>query len=152
MAATVPMPAHGQATALRFDPPQPHELQRYFSDLDILFAASHVTEAAEKKTHVCRYIDIDTADLWVSLPKHNTTSTYKVFRTAIYKLYPRSEEEHKWSISDMDKLIGEQLCFGIFSTHKLVVYYCTFYNITRFLIIKNCISEAKQSRAFICGF
>jgi hypothetical protein len=40
MAATIPMPACGQATTLRFDPVQPHELQRYFSDLNILFAAS----------------------------------------------------------------------------------------------------------------
>jgi hypothetical protein len=52
----------------------------------------------------------------------------------------------------MDKLVGEQPCFGIFSAHKLRVYYCTFYNITRFLIINNCISKAKQSRAFIRGF
>jgi hypothetical protein len=146
------MPTRGQATALQFDLSQPCELQRYFLDLNILFAASHITDATEKKTHMCQYINIDTANLWVSLPKHDTTSAYEVFCTAIYKLYPGLEEEHKWSILDMDKLIGEQLCFGIFSTHKLRVYYRTFYSITRFLIIKNHISKAEQSRAFICGF
>jgi hypothetical protein len=62
------------------------------------------------------------------------------------------EEERKWSILDMDKLVSEQLRFSIFSAHKLGVYYHTFYNITRFLIIKNHMSEAEQSRAFICGF
>jgi hypothetical protein len=121
-------------------------------DLYILFAASHVTDTAEKKTHVCQYIDIDTVDLWVSLPEHNTTITYEVFCTTIYKLYPRLVEEHKWSILDMDKLVGEQLHFGIFSAHELGVYSRTFYNITRFLIIKNHISKAEQSRAFVHGF
>jgi hypothetical protein len=37
------------------------------------------------------------------------TKTFDKFKSAIFKLYPGSESEHKWTIADMDKLVGEQL-------------------------------------------
>jgi hypothetical protein len=52
----------------------------------------------------------------------------------------------------MDKLIGEQLCIGIYDINDLSSYYRSFYTITKFLIDKNCLSNAEQSRTFIRGF
>jgi hypothetical protein len=57
-----------------------------------------------------------------------------------------------WSISDMDKLVGEQLRLGIHSATELGTYFHAFYTITQFLRHKNRISEAEQSRAFVRGF
>jgi hypothetical protein len=34
-------------------------------------------------------------------------------KSAIFKLYPGSESERKWTIADMDKLVREQLRMGI---------------------------------------
>jgi hypothetical protein len=52
----------------------------------------------------------------------------------------------------MDKLVGEQLWMGILDVSDLGNYYKVFYTITQFLLTKNHISEAEQSRAFTRGF
>jgi hypothetical protein len=152
MATNTVMPARGHSTAPKFDPTQPRELRRYFIELDMLFGAAGVTDSDQMKTHACRYVDIDTAELWESLPEFAAGTSYNAFKTAIHKLYPGSENDRKWSIADMDKLVGEQLRVGIFDASELGMYYRSFYNITQFLRTKNRISEAEQSRAFVRGF
>jgi hypothetical protein len=52
----------------------------------------------------------------------------------------------------MDKLVGEQLWMGILNVSDLGNHYWVFYTITQFLLTKNRISEAEQSRAFTRGF
>jgi hypothetical protein len=52
----------------------------------------------------------------------------------------------------MDKLVREQLRVGILNVSDLRSYYQVFHTIIQFLLTKNCISEAEQSRAFTRGF
>src|SRR3981189_999538 len=93
------------------------------------------------------------ADISMSIPlnygnrsvQHNFTQ----FKEAVFKLYPGSKEERKWTIADMDKVVGEQLRIGILDVNDLGAYYCAFFTITTFLCNKNHLSEAEQSRAFI---
>jgi hypothetical protein len=118
----------------------------------MLFSACSITDSNQIKRHACHYLDIDSAELWESVPGFATGISFNNFRTAIHKLYPGSENDHKWSISDMDKLVSKQLRVGIFDVSDLGMYYCSFYNITQFLCMKNRISEAEQSRAFVRGF
>jgi hypothetical protein len=139
------MPARGQSTAPKFNPSQPHELRRYFAELDMLFLTCNIDDHAEKKMYACRYLDIDSAELWETLPEYADAHTYGEFVTAVYLLYPGSEEDSKWSITDMDKLIGEQLRLGILNATDLGVYYHSFYAITQFLISQNRLSTAEQS-------
>jgi hypothetical protein len=146
------MPACGHLTAPKFDPTQPRELRRYFNELDMLFTACSITDSDQMKRHACRYLDIDLAKLWESVPEFATGVSFNNFRTAIHKLYPSSENNHKWLISDMDKLVSEQLHISIFDASDLGMYYRSFYNITQFLCMKNRILEAEQSRAFVRGF
>jgi hypothetical protein len=74
----------------------------------------------EKKKHACQYIDIDMADLWEAIPEFDVTKTFDEFKSAIFKLYLGSESEHKWTIADMDKLVGEQLQMGILDVSLLL--------------------------------
>jgi hypothetical protein len=152
MAAPSTMPPQGNGSAPKFTPDAPRELQRYFKELELLFGPAQIINDAEKKKHACRYIDIDTADLWEAIPEFDGTKTFNDFKSAIFKLYPSSESERKWTIADMDKLVGEQLRVGIPDVSDLRNYYQVFYTITQFLLTKNRISEAEQSRAFIRGF
>jgi hypothetical protein len=152
MAANPTMPARGHATAPTFDPSQPRELRRYFNELEMLFQRCNITDSEEMKKHACRYVDIDTSELWESIPEYLPTVSFNNFRIAVHKLYPGSEDDRKWSIADMDKLVGEQLRIGIYDENALGLYFRSFYNITRFLHSKNRISDAEQSRAFVRGF
>jgi hypothetical protein len=147
------MPARGDRSAPRFDPHQPRELRRYFDDLAFAFNRANITDNAEKKTHACRYANVDTADLWESIAEYSDAQkTYEDFVKAVHSLYPGSEEERKWSVADMDKLVGERSRLGVLSLGDLGEYYRQFYTITTFLIGKRRLSAAEQSRAFVRGF
>jgi hypothetical protein len=146
-ASNTPMPSRGNRSAPKFDLKQPRELRRYFSDLDTHFAHVSITNTAAKKTNACSYVDVDTSKLWELLSEFSdATKTYLEFIAAIYALYP-GLEEHKWSVADMDKVVGEQSHLGVISLGDLGEYYRQFLTITRFLHSKNRLSEAKQSRA-----
>ena len=146
------MPPRGHRTAPTFSADQPRELHRYFQELNDLFTDCQVVDDQAKKQYACRYLDIDSAELWESLPEYQAMNTFAQFVTAVYKLYPGSEDERKWSIADMDKLVGEQLRIGIYDTNDLGNYYRAFFAIMQFLRSKNRLSEAEQSRAFVRGF
>jgi hypothetical protein len=77
----------------------------------------------EKKKHTCQYVDINMADLWEAIPEFDVTKTFDEFKSAIFKLYPGSESERKWTIADMDKLVREQLRMGILNVSDLRNYY-----------------------------
>jgi hypothetical protein len=63
------------------------------------------------------------ADLWETIPEFDATKTFNEFKSAIFKLYLGSESERKWTIADMDKLVGEQLQMGILDVSDLRNYY-----------------------------
>jgi hypothetical protein len=88
----------------------------------LLFGPAQVVDDTEKKKHTCRYIDIDTADLWEAIPEFDVNKTFDKFESTIFKLYPGSESERKWTIADMDKLVGEQLQMGILDVSDLGNY------------------------------
>src|ERR1700690_2360644 len=74
------------------------------------------------------------------------------FVNAVFKLYPGTDDEQKWTIADMDTLVGSQLCVGIYDKTTLLNYYRPFIMITQYLLGKNHILKAEQSCAFLRGF
>ena len=106
----------------------------------------------ERKSYACSYLDIDSAELWEALPEYDEPDNWDSFKAATFKLYPGAEDERKFSIADMDKLVGEQLHIGIYTDKDLGNYYRSFFSITQFLLTKNRLSIAEQSRAFVRGF
>jgi hypothetical protein len=58
------MPPRGHGSTPKFIPDVPRELQRYFKELELLFGPAQVVDDTEKKKHACRYVDINTTDLW----------------------------------------------------------------------------------------
>ncbi|ETW75998.1 hypothetical protein HETIRDRAFT_422610 [Heterobasidion irregulare TC 32-1] len=74
------------------------------------------------------------------------------FHFEVYRLYPGSEEERKWSVSDMDKLVGETSRVGILSLSELGNYHRRFLAIMVFLLSKAQILAAEQECAFARGF
>ena len=97
------------------------------------------------KIQACHYIDADSADLWKSSLFFIDTLTYAAFKTAIMKLYPGADDNHKWVISNLNKLVGAWSRNGIADSHQLGTYYHSFLNISHFLILKDCLSENEQS-------
>jgi hypothetical protein len=63
MTTPTTMPPRGHSSAPKFNPDIPWELQRYFKELEMLFATAQIVNNEEKKKHACQYVNIDTADL-----------------------------------------------------------------------------------------
>ena len=148
-----PMPAHGDCRAPTFDPSKPRELRCFFEELKFHFGRSNVVNEVTMKKHALRFADCDTAELWEILPKFaDTAKMYQDFVDAVYKLYPGSDSEQRWAIADMDKLVGETSWVGILPLADLGRYHREFMVIMMFLITKNHISPAEQSRVFVRGF
>ena len=153
MATIIPMPSRGDRSAPTFNTKQPHELCRYFVDLEFMFDRAGVIDRVDKKRHTCRYVDIDTSELWETLDEYsNAAKSFDDFKIAVHALYPGSDEERRWSVADMDQLVGEWSHLGITSLGQLGEYHRSFLTITMFLRSKNRLSEVEQSRAFVRGF
>jgi hypothetical protein len=146
------MPPRGHSTAPRFDPSKPRELRRYFDELDLLFGSCQIADNPEKKKFACHYVDIDTSDLWKSIPQHAAASTFQEFVTAVIKLYPGADDDRRWTQIDLDALVGEQLRLGIRTMTDLGNYYRSFFTITQYLITKGWMAEIEQGRAYARAF
>ena len=120
--ATVPMPAKGHSTAPKFSAYQPRELRRYFEELDNLFAGAAIMDDQTKKSQACRYLDFESADLWQNIPTFAAGSTYDNWKEELYKLYPGAEADKKYTVADMDKLVGERYRAGIYTLEELASY------------------------------
>ncbi|KAH9018553.1 hypothetical protein EDB84DRAFT_1276122, partial [Lactarius hengduanensis] len=147
------LPAHTERSAPSFDETQPEEIERYFADLELLLDNHTVAADGERKQAAVRYLKaVRTEKLWKTTPAFNdTTKTYAEFRADILKLYPGASDDCTYTMQDLDAVVGECAGIGIFSASDLGDYNHQFLLITHYLISKNHMSTAEQSRAFLRG-
>ncbi|EED81088.1 predicted protein [Postia placenta Mad-698-R] len=128
------MPPRGHSTAPSFDP-------------------SEITDKAAKKQWAVRYPSIDVADLWETIESFiDVAKSYNNWKADIRALYPGADDTRKWSLADMDQLIGERARIGIHNAADLGCYYRDFMAITKHLITQHRLSTIEQSHAFLRGF
>ncbi|EED83842.1 predicted protein [Postia placenta Mad-698-R] len=147
------MPPRGHSTAPSFDPSEVRSLRRYFQDLEALFTRCQITDEAAKKQWAVRYPSIDVADLWETIESFiDVAKSYNDWKADVRALYPGTDDTRKWSLADMDQLIGERARIGIHNAADLGCYYRDFMAITKHLIAQHRLSPIEQSRAFLRGF
>ncbi|KAF8132727.1 hypothetical protein K438DRAFT_1787789 [Mycena galopus ATCC 62051] len=148
--AAVPMPARGDRNAPQFDSRKPHELRRYFSDLEFLFNRSSVNNDTEKKKHATRFLSVEDQEVWEALPSFSdATKTYADFKAAVLKIHAGNDEERRFGTGDLDVLIAEYVRVGILTLEDLTSFNRKFLRITTYLVSKKRLSEEDQSRAFL---
>ena len=156
MADTTPaiaLPARGERAAPKFDNSKPRELPRFFEDLEFLFGRAKITDESEKKRQLLRYVDFELEQIWKTFPEFDDPQkTYEDFKAAILVHYPDASGDFIYSIRDMDLLIGERQRIGITTAKDLSDYHLQFVAITRWLIIKQHLSELEQQRAYTRAF
>ena len=147
------MPARGHPTAPKFSGNNPRELQRYFDELDYLFTSCGIATDDAKKRYAVRYIDYETEDGWKQLGEfRDAQRTFDEFKAAVYKLYPGADDDRKWTLEDLDLLIGETSRIGFRHKMDLGDYHRKFLIITGFLVSKNRMSDNEVKRSFVRGF
>jgi hypothetical protein len=148
-ANAIQMPARGDRGAPQFDSTKPRELHRYFNDLEFLFTRSGVTDEAETKKHATGFLSVDDQDIWEALEEFSTaTKSYAEFKDAVLKLYPGTDVDRKYTLADLDALVGEYARLGILSKGDYSEFHRQFLVITRYLLAKQRLPQAEQSRSF----
>jgi len=113
----------------KFISSQPRELPCYFNKLNNLFQDASITDEGIKKAQVCWYVDINKSELWQALPEY-TSKTYDDWKKAVLALYPGATEDHKWSMADLDQLLGSTSHMGLMNSEEYAEYYHKFFTIT----------------------
>ncbi|KAF7359972.1 hypothetical protein MVEN_00724100 [Mycena venus] len=124
--APTPMPARGDRNAPQFDSTKPHELRRYFTDLEFSLGRAAVTDDAEMKKHATRFLSVENQEIWEG-----------------------NDEDRRFGLNDLDALVGQYSQVGILSLDDLKTFYRQFLRITTYLIEKKRLSKGEQSRSFL---
>ena len=149
----ISMPARGERAAPTFDRSKPRELVRFFEELEYLFDRAGLTQEADKKKHVLRYVDFEVEQIWKSFTEYaDVNKTYKDFKEAILVHYPDASGDYVYSLRDMDLLIGERQRIGISNTVDLADYHLKFLAITTWLIEKQQLGTLEQQRGYLRAF
>ncbi|KAF7359866.1 hypothetical protein MVEN_00712100 [Mycena venus] len=152
MATSTPMPACGDRNAPQFDSTKPHELRRYFTDLEFLMTRATVTVGTEMKKHATQFLSVEDQEIWEALPSFaDATKTFAQFKADILKLYAGNDEDRRFELSDLDSLVGQYSRVRILSLDDLKTFYRQFLRITTYLLDKKHLSESEQSRSFLCA-
>ena len=143
------MPMRREETAPTFDKSKPHEFPRYFSNLEHLFGRANITNEAEMKKWVVRYVDLETEQFWKSLPGFcDTLATYTIFKEEILSYYP----DPICSICDLEALICDRQQLGIASPKELSDFHLQFLAISSCLIDQQRLTDLEQQRAYARAF
>jgi hypothetical protein len=134
---TPSMPSRGDRNAPTFDSAKPRELPRHFSDLEYHFTRCNITDDAQKKSHATRFLTVRDQDAWESLTEFTTpTTSYEDFKAAVLKLYPGTDADRKYSLADLDTLVGTHVRTGIHSKGDFSEFYRDFSAISTSIIQK----------------
>ncbi|EPQ50637.1 hypothetical protein GLOTRDRAFT_133748 [Gloeophyllum trabeum ATCC 11539] len=91
--------------------------------------------------------------LWKGVPEFSDDSkSFEDFKGAVLALYPAVKEDQRYSIGDMDRVVGERQHVGIHNLADLAAFHRDFLLITRYLRKNDIISVREQGRAFQRGF
>jgi len=147
------MPARGERAAPSFDKSKPRELVRFFEELEYLFERASLTEEADKKKHVLRYVDFEVEQIWKTFTEYSDAAkSYKDFKSAILVHYPDASGDYVYSLRDMDLRIGERQRLGMSNTNDLADYHLQFLSITSWLIEKQQLGSLEQQRGYLRAF
>ncbi|KAH9009722.1 hypothetical protein EDB85DRAFT_2162357 [Lactarius pseudohatsudake] len=147
------LPGVNEWLAPSFSEERPEEAGWYFARVKELLARHTVTTNQDKKLGTLKYLSLRSERLWMGVPAWaDQTKTYDEFKAGVLRLYPQASDDATFTIHDLDATVGEQARLGILNSNDLGDYYQDFLVISQYLVSKNRLSAAEQSRAFICGF
>jgi hypothetical protein len=148
------LPFRGAHGAPAFDGTPTH-LNRFFSDLDLIYSALGLTPTdPERVTQAIYYLDADTAFLWETLSAPAGAAwTWDAFKAAVRALYPGSDSSARlYSVSDLERVVQEWATRGIFTRGELGDYFRSFTRISSHLLSNRRIDQNTLNRLYIQGF
>jgi hypothetical protein len=122
----------------------------YFDEIESLSTDAGLNEEG-KIRHALHYASREDNKLWSMLSKAQLPE-YAKFWDAVVKLYPRANNERKYTESNLEWLIEMQRQYGMESRAKLGHYYREFRYISKFLVDKQRLSDIEWNKMYMQGF
>ncbi|KZT19012.1 hypothetical protein NEOLEDRAFT_1183764 [Neolentinus lepideus HHB14362 ss-1] len=155
MADVKALPSRHDKAAPVFNPENPRSLLHYLEDLEDLFKVhpTLIMNEADKKRTAIKYVPMHEEEMWKGLLEYeDAAKIYEEFVTALKTLYPAVRKDQRYSVGDMDRLVGERVRIGIHNLADLSTFYHELLLITHFLHHRDLISEHEQNCAFQHAF
>ncbi|KAG6852027.1 hypothetical protein C0991_003783, partial [Blastosporella zonata] len=103
--------------------------------LEFLFASCGVTKNAKKKALGICYMDYNTSEQWLSILEYQPYNasqpahpySYDKWKRAIISLYPGANAATKYSMADLDQIMGKAARTNIKTIGQFADYYRKFY-------------------------
>ncbi|KAG6904257.1 hypothetical protein DXG01_011369, partial [Tephrocybe rancida] len=171
MTSTKTMPPRGHGSAPTFNTKDPRELTRYFDEIEIMLNMCDITDDTLMKQHATRYVDYDTVEQWRSLPQYQphmaqqvpaqppaagtveqaVPQTYTMWKDAVIALYPGAAEDHKYSQSDLERLVHNNAFVYDQSIGEFSDYNRRFMQLSGWLMNHNKLGSIERDRKFRDG-
>ena len=155
----LPMPLRGERVAPQFDSSKPRELGRYFESLEELFERCSGVETDElKKKKAAYYVDVETSDVFKSLPEFTrptgaaVDSTYEQFKKAVLKYYPGADDDRTYMLADLTALASATLAARKYDRESLAAFDRQFHTRYNYLQLKGKIAEAHAVEIYVSAF
>ncbi|KAF8900875.1 hypothetical protein CPB84DRAFT_1847113 [Gymnopilus junonius] len=97
-----------------------------------------------------RYLAPEEQQLWKMLPS-STGNDWAAFKKDVFKCYPGTSEEHRYTISTLKALIDRQAEFKVTTSEQFGVYYRSFYMMSTYLKNAGKINDREISHLFLQG-
>lgn len=121
-------------------------LERFIDDVEI--AAKEVgLPADEWVVHAVRYVDPDIEMLWRGLPSY-ATKVWAEFKKEIRKLYPGLDQDRKFGVAELEKLVSNWYVRGIRTQEEMGQFNREFKVICDYLLNKERLSNTEADRSY----
>lgn len=142
------MPSPYDRSAPRFDG-QPRSLKRFLDEIEILGRDCNVTEQ-DLITHTLRYLDSRDEEIWRG-PALHARGDWGLFKIKIITLYPGAEDEHRYTVTDLQIIAENQAAIPMRDRFQFGEYYRQFVTKSDWLLARGVISRREQSKLFLSG-
>src|SRR5215510_3348450 len=143
------MPGPRDRLAPYFDG-HPLSLKRFFDEIDYLSDACGLLPA-EKISHTLRYLDHHEYETWKSRPSA-LGRDWSAFKREITSLYPGADEDHRYTLVDLELLADKQARHPMRARYQFGEYYQQFVTISDWLGARSEISLRERNTIFFSGF
>ncbi|KAF8816731.1 hypothetical protein BYT27DRAFT_7063348, partial [Phlegmacium glaucopus] len=142
------MPSRYDPSAPKFDG-KPSSLIRFLDEIAQL-GTQHGLSQRELIIWTIRYAPDEEYELW-SMQTSANMSNWANFKAELINLYPGAIDSWKYSISDLEKLVENQVLASIRNQDEFGQYYRSFLRIAMYLQSKSRLSNREVSNYFLRG-
>ena len=145
-----PMPGRGHSAAPKFEGDS-KLLNRFFEDVEQTCATHGVDDVAELIRWTIYYVAQSEEDIFKGVEDENRV-TFELYKEAIRKDYPGSDDDRKYSRDDLNALVSQYQVQGVVDREAVGAFYRKYRTIASYLVKKNRLSTGDRNRLFLTGF